>query len=252
MSDRAVRPATWVIGDAHAGADDDADRDLVALIDQAAEQRVDLLIMGDLFVAWLGPERFWSPRHRPILEALRRARRAGGRVRFVVGNRDYLTSHLLHDVFDEVYSRPTRTLLQGIPVWVLHGDGIVPEDRAYRLWRGVSRSRAAEAMLARLPSSWGIRLPEWVAGRLSTVNRSFKVGCVPESALVSVARQARAAGVHHCLMGHFHEDRVEVIENVTIRLVPGWRESRRIVVVSENGNFEAREIGGQRGAVPKT
>ena len=223
--------ATWILGDVHAGTDADADRALLTLLTIAADRRTDLLLMGDLFTAWLGPPRFWPDHHRPLLEALRRVRNFGGRVRFVVGNRDYLVHDLIGDVFDAVYTDPVRLDIGTQPTWVLHGDGIVAGDWAYRRWRQFSRSTWATAVLRRLPAPVARRLPIWVERQLATTNRTYKTGELPLAALSAVAKAAHTAGASLCLMGHFHEPAQHVIDGVQIRIVPGWREYQVVLVV---------------------
>ena len=237
----------WILGDLHVGEDETADRDLLRLLAEAAAQQVDLLLMGDLFVAWLGPERFWPHQHRPVLEGLRAIRRARGRVRLVVGNRDYLAEALVGDVFDEVFTEPRALRIGDQSTWVLHGDGIVPEDRAYRAWRSISRSRWAAALLSALPSAWGRRLPVWMSRQMAPTNRRFKTNNLPASGLRAVATAAKAGGARRCLMGHFHTPADVTVDSVRIVVVPGWAEHRTVVMVSDDGQFIAkspwREVG---------
>ncbi|MEM7674427.1 MAG: metallophosphoesterase [Myxococcota bacterium] len=223
-----VRPL-WIIGDVHASS---PDAELFRLLTAAVERQADLLFMGDLFEAWLGPERFWSNAMRPLLETLRQCRRAGLRVTFVQGNRDYLTAGLAGDVFDDVWTKPSLRTIGGQPTWVLHGDGIDARDHAYRTWRTISRGRVANALLRGLPSRWGQRLPTWTAHRLESTNRAFKDGQLPEAALCEVAREARRAGAHRCLLGHFHTGANLDFDGTTVRIVPGWRETRTVVVAT--------------------
>lgn len=243
----------WILGDVHGGVDPHADRELRALLTAAADRRADLLLMGDLFIAWLGPERFWPPAHRPILDALRSIRARGGRVRLVAGNRDYLADTLVGDVFDAVYNQPTLLWIGGQPTWVLHGDGIVPEDRAYRAWRSLTRNRAAGLVLGALPSAVGQQLPQWAADRLAKRNLSYKTGAWPEDAVRRVARAAAQRGATRCLMGHFHHPFAMACEGVMVEVVPGWTEHRTILEVSPDG-LRRREVGPleRYGAVPKT
>ncbi|MEL7367405.1 MAG: metallophosphoesterase [Myxococcota bacterium] len=222
----------WIIGDVHASTSTDAD--LFRLLNAATAKRVDLLFMGDLFVAWLGPERFWSNTTRPLLQALRRCRREGLRIYFVQGNRDYLTAGLADDVFDEVWTEPSLRTICGRPTWVLHGDGIDSRDRAYRAWRTLTRGPWANALLHRLPAAWGRKLPAWTARRLQNTNRAFKRGDLPKAAFEAVARDARRAGAKHCLMGHFHVAADFTFDEVEIRIVPGWPETRSLLVARDD------------------
>ena len=223
---------TWIVADPHVGERADRDALLLSTLEAAARRRVHLWLLGDLFVAWLGPERFWTTAQRPIMEALCRVRAAGGRVEFVVGNRDYLANAALHTAFDAVITQPTLVHLAGVPTWILHGDGIEPSDRGYRAWRAVSRSRPVTAVLRRLPSRLGQQLTEHTRRALAPAGQQHKSGILPLTALESVGRSAACAGAHRALLGHFHHDRtIDVAGGVPVIVAPGFTHLGRMLVV---------------------
>ena len=231
-----MRP-TWIVADPHAGEHADRDALLLSTLEAAAHRRAHVWLLGDLFVAWLGPERYWTAAQRPIMEALHRIRTSGGRVEFVVGNRDYLADAALHTAFDTVITRPTLLPLAGIPTWILHGDGIVAADRGYRAWRSLSRSRPVTAALHRLPPRWGQRLTERAHRALAPAGRRHKSGVLPLTAIEAVGRSAARAGARRALLGHFHHDRVvDVARGVPVVVAPGFTNLGRLLVV-ENGSL---------------
>ena len=215
------------------------------MLESAAQRGVDLLLMGDLFLAWFGPERFWPPHHRPIMAALRHVRAGGGRVRMIVGNRDYLCRPLIGDVFDEIIEHPRLITLAGRPTWVLHGDGIDPSDRAYRAWRTLTRSRLASAVAERLPSAWGRALPVWAERKLASTNRAHKTGRLPMDAIATVARTASAAGAERCLMGHFHRHEELRFNDVTVVIAPGWQEHHAVLVAESDGRLRLMSLSAE-------
>lgn len=231
----APRPQ-WILADPHAGQEPEADAELVQTLHAAARFGADLLIMGDLFVAWLAPERFWSPRQRTILEAIQAVRAAGGRTRFVVGNRDYLVPDLQGTVFDAVYSAEVVTEVAGRPTLLSHGDGLNPEDRPYLAWRALSRSPLFTAGLRRLPPELGRALATRTEARMAGMNPQYKSGALPVALLESLGRRAAFRGAEQALVGHFHADqRVEVPGGVPVICVPGWCEKRHLLVGDPGG-----------------
>lgn len=224
------RVKTWLLGDPHVGHDRDADEALLALLADAAAQRVDLVIMGDLFLAWLARDRFFTDDQRRVVDALRAIRAGGGKVRFVVGNRDYLTPGLTGDVFDEVYDGEVLVDVGGQKVMLLHGDGLNPADRPYRAWRALSRNPVATALLERLPGAAGRALAARTERGLRDVNAKYKAGPLPREALAAVAHRAAVAGAEHIYVGHFHEDTtLEFAGCPPLTIVPGWFEHRRVL-----------------------
>lgn len=226
----------WVLADPHGGHDPDADRALVRLLAQAARARADLLIMGDLFVAWLAPERFWTPLQRRVLEGVAAVRAAGGQTRFVVGNRDYLVEALLGTVFDQVLTDEAVVPVAGRPTLVCHGDRLNRADWPYLMWHRLSRSGPAEALLGLLPGAAGRALAARTEARMARVNTRYKTGVLPLGALEALGRRAAAQGAARALVGHFHHDRVlPVADGAPVVVAPGWFEHRRILVGGPDG-----------------
>lgn len=221
---------TWVLGDPHAGHDASADVALEALLARAAEQHVDLVVMGDLFVAWLARDRFFTPAQARIVDALRAIRAGGGRVRFVVGNRDYLAEGLLGDAFDAVYEGEVVVDVGGAKTLLVHGDGLDPDDRPYRAWRAVSRSGPVRAVLERLPGAVGRQLAARTERQLRDVNVQYKSGPLPVAQLEAVGRRAAAAGAERAIVGHFHDDTtIRPPDGAPVRVAPGWFEHRVVL-----------------------
>ncbi len=226
----------WILADPHAGQDLAADARLLCLLQAAARVQADLLIMGDLFVAWLAPERFWTAQQAKILRAIEAVRSAGGRTRFVVGNRDYLVPTLHGRVFDAVYTGEVVTMVAGRPTLLAHGDGLNPDDRPYRAWRAVSRSRLATLALQRLPSTVGRSLAERTEARMAGMNTQYKSSGLPMQAMRALGQRAQHRGAARALVGHFHEDETVVVPGgVDVTCVPGWCERERVLLGDEHG-----------------
>jgi UDP-2,3-diacylglucosamine hydrolase len=242
-----VRP-TWILADAHAGAYPESDRALLDLLDLLRARDADLLILGDLFLAWLGPRRFWTPFQTEVLDRLTTLRKAQHRIIFVVGNRDYLVKEsLLGSVFDQVHDDGAIIDLGRLPTLVVHGDRVNGGDLAYRLWRRFSRSLPATELLLRLPGRVGRALAEHTERRLSGTNRRYKSGALPIPALEALGRRARDQGAARALVGHFHQDRViEVDGGVPVIVAPGWFEHRRVLVCHSDGSLASMPLEGLR------
>ena len=227
----ADRP-TWVLADPHGGHEGPDDRSLVELLRAAADRQVDLLIMGDLFVAWIGHPRFWTPYQAEVMAAIRAVRHAGGRARFVVGNRDYLVKENLRGAyFDEVFDGEVVTDVAGVPTLLAHGDTVNPDDRRYLAWRALSRSRPVGALLGRLPGPVGRRLALDTERRMARLPNAYKATALPRAHLEALGARAQAAGARRALVGHFHADETVVPQRgVPVIVAPGWVDHRRVLI----------------------
>jgi len=218
-----------VLGDPHAGADPDADRALLRMLDAAAERAVDLLVMGDLFVAWIAIDRFLTDLQRTVLTRCEAIRRAGGSIRFVVGNRDYLAERMIGSAFDAVHADETLIELAGVPTLIVHGDRLNPRDRPYLRWYHFSRSRPLEMLIERLPTFLGKRIAADVERRMRDVNAAYKTGPLPMDGISALADRAKALGAKRALVGHFHTPQT-IDAAVPVVVAPGWFEHRCVLV----------------------
>jgi UDP-2,3-diacylglucosamine hydrolase len=230
-----MRPL-WVLADPHGGAGHEADRALVELFDAAEAERVDLLLLGDLFFAWIAIERFWSPFQRDVLTRIARLRGRGQRITFIAGNRDYLARDLEGSIFDAVHDEEAILDLGGRRTLVAHGDRLDTDDHLYRAWRRVSRSTPATAILRALPGAVGRRLATRTEHALKDTNRRYKTGDLPLHAIERFGRKARELGAERALVGHFHHDRVvDVAGGVPVIIAPGWLDHQRILALDPDG-----------------
>ncbi len=233
----------WVLADPHAGLFPQADEALLALLDRAIERAPDLLVMGDLFLAWLGPDRFWTPLQREVMQRLERLSQQGARVRFVVGNRDYLVpqSPRLRALFEAIYEDEALIEVGGQPTLVLHGDGLNPQDWPYLLWRRLSRSGPATAALLRLPGVLGRGLATAVERRMSSMNPQYKRGPLPQAPFAALSRRAEHKGARRALVGHFHADAQILGPGAPVWIAPGWFEHRKVLVAGPDGALRSTD-----------
>jgi len=222
---------TWVLSDPHGGGDEASDRALLDLLDRA-RGRADLLILGDLFTAWLGPARFHTPFQRAVLTRLLAVRASGKQVRFVVGNRDYLVEdRFLPGVFDQIYGGESLVDVEAVPTLICHGDGLAPDDWPYRVWRRFTRGRVATRALERIPAAVGRTVAAGAARALSPLNGRFKTGSLPVGALEALGRRAFDCGAARALVGHFHHGHtIRVPGGAPVQIAPAFSEHREVLV----------------------
>jgi UDP-2,3-diacylglucosamine hydrolase len=143
-------PEVLFVSDLHLGADTPALTALfLSFLDSRAAGAEALYILGDLFDAWIGDD---DTSHGDIEAALADLTRAGTRCLLMRGNRDFLLGRrfarrtgctLLRD--------PTRILLAGEPVLLMHGDLLCTDDVAYQRFRRKVRNPLLQWLFLRRP-----------------------------------------------------------------------------------------------------
>jgi UDP-2,3-diacylglucosamine hydrolase len=219
--------AIAVIADCHVGGEGGAVDPLVAQLDALAPGSCErLVLLGDVFLAWMGLRRFETPQIRLFLDAVGRLRRRGVPVTYIEGNRDFYLRSTYGDDFDGIVDRFAFEA-GGRRFLAVHGDGLDPTDRQYRFWRFLSKNPVSRLVARLVPTSLGQRIVERTERRLAETNFRHKIR-VPEAALVAFARRELAAGCDTVLYGHYHDPQVWTLPQGEVRVLEAWFHERRI------------------------
>jgi len=190
-----------------------------------------LILMGDVFQAWIGARRFETEDIRAVVAALHDLRAGGLRIDYVEGNRDFfLKDSVYSDAFDGVVLETSFTV-GGVRYLAVHGDGLNDRDWKYRFWRWLSKSRPVRFLVFRIPQRLAHRLVHGTEQRLSQTNFKHRAA-LPEEAIRRYAERRLAEGYDVLLLGHFHEPRTWTVQGGEVRLLDAWFRSRAIEWVS--------------------
>jgi UDP-2,3-diacylglucosamine hydrolase len=191
-----------------------------------------LVLMGDLFQAWVGLERFETADIAAVVAALRELRRQGLAIDYVEGNRDFfLAGGPYADAFDRVANEVTFEV-GGVRYLAVHGDGLNDEDWRYLFWRRLSKSRVSRFFAGRIPAPLARRLVTSTEQRLSRTNFKHRHQ-IPEAAIRRYAERRLAEGHDVLLLGHFHEVRSWQVGGGEVRLLAAWFRTRAIEWLGE-------------------
>jgi UDP-2,3-diacylglucosamine hydrolase len=185
-----------------------------------------LIVMGDLFDAYTGPEDWDLPAFAALREAFRCLRAAGVRVFLLRGNRDVMLEpdpSAVAEIADSVLLRlPGRA-----PALITHGDAFCLADRRYQLLRRTLRRPGLRQFLLRRGP--GIR--RWLAARLRGVSRG-ELARKPLAHLdvdpEVLEREMRRLGAAWTVVGHLHQDRrLSLADGLRARVLPAWDPASR-------------------------
>jgi len=217
-----------LIADAHLGGLGGSAGPLVAQLQALPGQGCRrLILMGDLFQAWVGFPSFETADIAAVVAALRELRRQGVEIDYVEGNRDFfLAGSPYADAFDRVVLETAFTV-GGRRYLAVHGDGLNDRDWKYRFWRRVSKSALVRFALRRIPQGIAQRAVDSTEQRLSRTNFKHRAE-LPEEAIRRYAGRRLAEGHDVLLLGHFHEPRVWTVAGGEVRLLDAWFRSRTV------------------------
>ncbi len=217
-----------VVADAHLGGPGGAAGELVAQLDRLEPASCErLVLLGDLFQAWIGSPRFETLDIREIVAALERLGERGVPVDYIEGNRDFFLA-------GSVYSKSLRSVgtelafdHAGVRYLVVHGDGLNARDYLYRFWRRISKNPVTRWAMFGLPRALAQYLVDRMERSLSKTNFKHKSE-IPEDVLKRYGERRLAEGHDVLLLGHFHEARNWRVAGGEVRILDAWFETRRI------------------------
>ncbi len=207
---------------------------------RAARGRPTLLILGDLFDAWVGPAHSRLPGAEVVIRALRDLSDGGTSIWLVPGNRDFL----LDDRFScatGVQLCPDGTLASGLGAGralFIHGDELCTLDRAYQRLKRIVRSAPARWLAPRLPDALALGLARRLRGA-SKAAVAHKPAATKRQQAGEVELRAAAAGACVLVCGHAHEFRDERLPSGTRWVVlDAFGGPRDLIVVGAEGVLE--------------
>jgi len=238
-SERAV-----FLSDAHLNQDDIHTRNFVALVEKAAAENVAVFMLGDMFDLWFGSPGLTFGFQKPVLSRMRELRRAGLRLYYVEGNRDfYLKKYHEGHTFDVVAEEGMKAAVGGKSLYLSHGDTVNRADIVYRFWKSLSKNRLAFDAVSALPPAVFLPLADRLERKLKRTNRRFR-GSFPEKECREFALSRFAAGVDFVILGHFHSERLlrftQGQATKVLAVLPSWREEWRYFFLTAGGNFGFR------------
>lgn len=217
-----------VIADAHLGGPGGSAEPLVeqllALPGQGCER---LILLGDLFQAWIGDPRFETPQITAVTAALERLARAGLPVDYVEGNRDFFLDTSPYAGLFRTLATEIAFEAGGVRYLAVHGDGLDGRDWMYRFWKWLSKSAPSRYLVTRIPRGLARKTVDTTESRLSKVNQAHK-RALPEAVIRSWAERRLAEGHDVVLLGHFHEEHRLRVRGGEVWLLDAWFHSRRV------------------------
>ena len=242
LPDRAVFVSDLHLGTRYGGARNDREALFERFLREQAGRIRHLFLLGDVFEFWMEHRHVVPKHHFRVLAALHELARGGVEIQYLRGNHDFnLGTFFDEQVGVRTHGGPLVVELQGRKVLLLHGDGMNPKDRAYRLVRRVLHSRWANFLWKLLHPDLGMKLALGV-GKASRDAH----GSIPRN-LEDYEREARrllrASGCDILMHGHIHAGFVKSVPEGIYVNTGEWLK-RLEYVEMENGDVALKTYAG--------
>ncbi len=203
MSLPAVFVSDLHLGTRYAGARQDREEKFEKFVEGLQGRVSRLFLLGDLFEFWMEYRHFVPKHHFGVLAALRNLRRSGVPIDYLAGNHDFNLGTFFRDELGiETHDGPLAVELQGKRLLLLHGDGMDPADKVYRLVKGVLRHPVSNRAWKVIHPDLGMRIALGVGKASRDMHHGMARGLPRYEA---EARRLMREGGHDVLMhGHVH------------------------------------------------
>ncbi|BBP82269.1 MULTISPECIES: UDP-2,3-diacylglucosamine diphosphatase [Pseudomonas] len=220
----------------------DITRAFLRFLQTRASQAEALYILGDFFEAWIGDDAM-TPYQRTIAQALRQVADGGTRIFLMHGNRDFMIgTRFCREAGCTLLADPSRVVLAGHPVVLMHGDSLCTRDEAYMRMRRILRNPVVLWILRHLPLATRHKLARKLRSesRMQTRQKAAEITDVtPEE----IPRLLAEQGVPTLIHGHTHRPAVHELQVGGLpaqRIVLGdWDRQGWALEVDEQGFRQA-------------
>jgi len=209
----------YIFSDAHLGSaspQQEAEKiaGITALFDLVKTDGDRLVILGDLFDFWFEYKHAIPKDHHEVLFMLHDLIRHGVRIDYVSGNHDFWMDDFFEKQVGIVIHRDYFDLKYGgLRLHMIHGDGLAPGDRGYRVLKRILRNRLNIWLYRKLPPDWAFPLARFVSGssRDYTNHREHEFAADYET----YASRKIESGFDAVIIGHLHTPVCKTIGNGT-------------------------------------
>jgi UDP-2,3-diacylglucosamine hydrolase len=209
--------ALYIFSDAHLGAhSQEKEAEKIAwigkLFEMIEEDGDRLIILGDLFDFWFEYKYTAPKEHYQVLFLLSNLINKGISIDYVSGNHDFW----MDDFFEKqmkinLHRDGFNTEYNWLKFHFVHGDGLSPGDRGYRILKRIFRNRFNIWLYRKLPPDWAFALAKNVSGnsreRTSKRDSSFLTD------YRNYAMNKLGNGFDVVVIGHLHIPSYEATEH---------------------------------------
>lgn len=151
-----------------AGEDTNHNREkrIVEWLNQVAEDAHSIYLLGDTFDFWFEYKKVVPRGFVRFLGTLARICDQGIEVYMFKGNHDmWLQDYLEKEIGVKIISHDLKVNINGVSLYMHHGDGIGPGDYGYKFIKAIFRSPISNWLFARIHPNWGVALAQFLSNR---------------------------------------------------------------------------------------
>ncbi|TGG95566.1 UDP-2,3-diacylglucosamine diphosphatase [Natronospirillum operosum] len=195
-----------------------------------------LWILGDLFDFWIGDDAP-NPVAEGVIKALRPLHARGVSLHFVPGNRDFLVGQQFAELANiQIHHDGKMLVINGRPTWLIHGDHLCIDDRAYMQFRQIVRNRSWQQDFLGKTVEERLAMAQQARQQSSTENATKPEDIMDVNEEYTV-QQVATHGALDLIHGHTHRPAFHPLGEDGTRYVLGdWRNGEAVICQWDNNS----------------
>jgi len=191
----------------------------------------DLYVLGDLFDLWFEYRSVIFCANFRVLRAFAELHERGVHLHYIVGNHDYWAGAFLENVIGfAVCKEPVAMQMDGMRVFLCHGDGLNRRDYGYRLFKRVGRWKPAIVLFRLLHPDLAAKLGRMISGLSRQFVNVETAGRLREAAAIRrhAIERLRNDDIDVFVAGHSHipvDESIEVDGRFALKSYSGEAET---------------------------
>ena len=215
-----------LIADAHINSNRTTTHDFFQMLERISETAYDVVFLGDIFELWIALDRYEDDNHRRFLSWCRREKQTRS-VGYVEGNHEFFLALEHSDCF--TWCEPRFKHLEEKRLGFCHGDMINADDWKYRLFRILTKNRAAKFLVEYMPLA--PRAVRVIKEKMTNTNKER--GYMPKDSVTRYADNTLCDTLPRIFTGHFHVDFSYGKNEFSFYSLPDWMATGKITVYDE-------------------
>lgn len=207
---------TYFFSDAHLGIgsreeDRAKEQRIIRFLEFVQQDAEQVFIVGDLFDYWFEYRSVVPKGYTRLLGKLGDLTDRGISVTFVAGNHDFwLKDYFTVELGIQVSLDPIERIIAGKRFYIHHGDGLIRDDRGYRILKRILRNRFNIWLFSLVHPDLTGAIARWSSGtsREYTGSRKYE-----ETDMIEFASDRIREGFDYVIMGHHHQSAIRKFDN---------------------------------------
>lgn len=219
----------WVASDIHLGPDAPATaRAFKTFLSLASQEANALILLGDIFDAWIGDDVALESPPVWLAEILTQLQQVSASIPLYLGrgNRDFLIGHALaQHVNAQLLADKCVLQTDSHVVLLSHGDEYCTADKNYQRFRRIVRCPAVQGLFLSLSLARRRRIANWARNRSKQSNQ-HKPAQIMDVDPNAIEKAWSSSGLNTMVHGHTHRPAVHTSEHLgrtcTRFVLPDW------------------------------